>query len=453
MRSFLGIAGAAALAVQSVALPARAQDEGVSVVRDAEIEGLLQDYAAPLFRAAGIRTGSVEIFLVPDRSFNAFVADSHTIFINTGALLESERPNEIIGVLAHEIGHLADGHLASLRQKLRQTQVVTLIAALVGLGAVIGGAAAGVKGLGEAGGGVMAGIGEAGLRSVLAYARSEEIAADRAAIRFLDATKQSGQGMLDVFQRLADQQLFASRSTDPYLQSHPLPRERIGLIETLVGQSPYRDRRDPEALQHRHDLMRAKLSGYLETPQVVARRYPRGDNSLPARYARAVSAYQTAGLDRALPLIDDLIRTEPDNPFFRELKGQALLERGRAREAIDPLRRAVQLKSSSGLLRILLGHALVESGNARVLDEAIENLRGGLQRDPNVPLGYQILARAYASKGEVGMAQLATAQGLFTDGKIDDAKLQAARAREKLTRGSPGWLQADDIITYKPPRP
>jgi predicted Zn-dependent protease len=428
-------------------MPAQAQ--GISIVRDAEIEELLQDYAAPLFEAAGIRARSVEIFIVPDRTFNAFVADNKSIFITTGALIDSERPNQIIGVLAHEIAHLAGGDLAALRDTIRRTQIATIVGALVGLGGVVAGNAAGIRGLGEAGMGVIGGVQEAGRRSILAYARGEETTADQAAVRYLRATGQSPQGMLEVFERLANQGLLALRTADPYLQSHPLPRERIAQIQALVAESPHRDRRDPAALQLRHDLARAKLIGFT-APQQVERVFGR-EGGLPAQYARAIAAYRTAGLERALPLIDALIAADGNNPFFHELKGQALLERGRPREAIEPLRRAVRL-DSNGLLRILLGHALVESGNPDLINEAIDQLDRGLQDDPNQSLGYRILARAYAQRGDIGMAQLSTAQGFFIDGQIDEARLQASRAQAKLSRGSPAWLRADDIVTYQPPR-
>jgi predicted Zn-dependent protease len=338
-----------------------------------------------------------------------------------------------------------------MREMIQQTQIATLIAGLLGLGAVVAGGAAGVEGLGQAGGGVVAGIGEVGARSLLSYARAQETSADRAAITFLEATHQSGRGMLRVFSRLADKDLFLARDVDPYVQSHPLPRERMELIERLVEGSRYAGQTDSPALQARHDLMRAKLSGFTETPQLVARRYPRGDNSLAARYARAVSAYRAGRLDSALPLIDELIAADGKNPFFHELKGQALLENGRARDAVPELRRAVALDPSSGLLRIMLGHAMVESGNKGLLDEAIKNLTIGLASDPNVGIGYRILGRAYAERGDVGLAQLATAQGLFADGNIKEARIQASRAQGKLTRGSPAWLRADDIVSYKPP--
>jgi predicted Zn-dependent protease len=261
--------------------------------------------------------------------------------------------------------------------------------------------------------------------------------------------------MLVTFRRLADDTLLLARDANPYLLSHPLPRERVALLENAVGKSKFRGRKDPAALQRRHDMMRAKISGFFEARERVAKRYPASDTSLPARYARAILAYRFDGAVRAAPLIDALIQAEPGNPYFWELKGQSYLEAGRPRDAIPPLRKAVSLASAqgsqSGLLRILLGQALVDSGDSSLTEEAIKNLNVGLLADPAASSGYRTLARAYAAKGDIGQAQLATAQGLLAEGKVDDAKLQAKRAQAKLKEGSPAWLRADDIVAYKPP--
>jgi predicted Zn-dependent protease len=250
-------------------------------------------------------------------------------------------------------------------------------------------------------------------------------------------------------ERLANQSLLAVQGADPYLQSHPLPAERVATLESLVKKSKFVGRTDPPELQRRHDLVRAKLIAFTMTPQQVGRRYAASDTSLPARYARAIAAYRTGALGPALKLIDGLIQSEPKNAYFWELKGQALLEGGRPAEAAAPLRQAVSLAPRSGLLRIMLGQALVASGSKAGMEEAIKNLSVGLQSDPDVPNGYRFLARAYALKNDLAMADLATAQGLFAEGNVKEAQARAARAQAKLKPGSPAWLRADDIVSYK----
>ncbi|MCC6790081.1 MAG: M48 family metallopeptidase [Thermomicrobiales bacterium] len=442
---------ASALAVALAAPPALA--DGINVARDAETEALLQDYAAPIFAEANIKAGDVQIFIVADQSFNAFVVDSRRMFINTGAIIAAETPSEIICVLAHEAAHINHGDLASLRQTIARSTTAAIIAALLGAGAAAAGAAAGIGGLGDAAGAVMAGSMHVAGRNILAYARAQETAADAAALDYLEATGQSGMGMVAVMRRLADQVALSVRGADPYVQTHPLPADRLQTLEFRAGQSPYANQQDPPELQLRHDLVRAKLAGFTLTPAQVGRLYSDGDPSLPARYAWAIATYRAGSTQSALKRIDGLIAAQPDNAFFRELKGQVLLESGRPAEAVEPLRKAVSLAPSSGLLRILFGQALVATETEANLGEAVKNLTVGLQKSPDMPVGWRFLARAYALKGDLPMAELATAEERFTLGNYKEAVIHATRAQERLKPGSPAWLRAEDIVTYKPMKP
>ena len=389
--------------------------------------------------------------MLGDRSFNAFVADGRRIFVNVGALYDSDTPNQLIGVLAHEAGHIAGGHLARLRDQIANAQTASIIAMLLALGAAGAGAASGVQGIGQAVPGLVMGPQEMIRRSLLGYVRQQEEAADRAAVNFLNATGQSTKGMLETFARFADQSMFLSRTVDPYTMSHPMPRERISALENLARSSPHYARADPPELQHRHDMARAKLSGFIDRPDAVMRRYG-NSNSMPARYARAISTYRHGNVNSAIQQIDGLIAEQPGNPYFHEVKGQALLESGRAREAIAPLRRAVSLSNGSPLIRMLLGQALVQSGDKSVAAEAIAELRQALSREPSASLGYRQLAIALGRQGDQANAALASAQASFNEGDLSTARQLATRAQRDLPKGSPGWLRAEDIVNYKPPK-
>jgi predicted Zn-dependent protease len=407
----------------------------------------------PIFRAAGISAKATQIVLVNERSFNAFVANGQKIFVNVGALMDSETPNEIIGVLAHETGHIEGGHLARLRQEITKAKALSVIGMLAGAGAVVGASQSGgrVGGAGTGAMGTLAGSQELVMRNLLAYQRTEEQAADQAALRYLTATGQSPSGMLKTFRRFNDAAIFQSGTLDPYRLSHPLPAERIAQLETLAKQSPHFAKKDSPALQARHDLMRAKLFGFTERPETVGRRYPLRDTSAPARYARAVQAYRSGRLSEALATMDALIREQPNNAYFHELKGQALLESGRALESIEPLRRAVSLTPSAVPIRAMLGHALVAAGEPRFLEEAIRELSNASIREPEFGEAFRHLATAYGRKGNIGMAELSSAQAFFNAGDLRNAQTQASRAMQKLPPGSPGYLKAEDIFNYRPP--
>ena len=367
-------------------------------------------------------------------------------------MLQSETPNQIIGVLAHETGHLAGGHLAKIREQLAQAQTQLIIATLLGAGAIVAGArgGSGNNGLANAGAAAISAPQEVIRRTLLSYQRQQEENADRAGVKFLTATGQSPRGMYETFKRFTNDSLFAAHGSDPYLQSHPLPAERVAGLESLARSSPYWEKRDDSALQMRHDMVRAKISAFMERPDTVYRRYPLSNDSLPSRYAHAIATYRHGDLRSALAQIDGLIQLQPNNPYFYELRGQALLEGGRPADAIAPLRRAVQLSDRSPLIEMLLGQALVGTENKAYTDEAIAILRAAVARENEAPLGYSQLAMAYGRKGDYAEADLASAQAAFLRGDNKTARELAARAKTRFAIGTPGWVKADDIVSARP---
>src|SRR5437764_1251614 len=414
--AFRTLAAATAIALVAADAPVRAQNPngGLPIIRDAEAEQLLRDYTSPILRAAGLAQQNVHVVIINDRAFNAFVVDGRRIFVNVGALMDSKTPNEIIGVLAHETGHIAGGHLSRLRDELANAQTASIIALLLGVGAAV---AAGRSGAGSNAGQISAAAlpGPQSIiqRSLLSYVRAQEEQADKAGVKFLNATGQSPKGMYDTFKRFAEQVLVASRYIDPYLQTHPMPKERVEALAEIAKSSPNWDKKDPPELQLRHDMVRAKLSGFIERPDTVARRYPLTDTSLPARYARAISTYRFSDVRTALAQIEALIQAQPSNPYLLELKGQALIENGRPAEAIGPLRHAVALAPNSVLIRMLLGQALVATNDPKHAEEAIPLLRVAVTREPDMPDGYSQLAMAYGRKGDLAEADLAAPQAAF----------------------------------------
>jgi predicted Zn-dependent protease len=432
---------------------ARAQSKGPRLLRDAEIEQLLRDYTRPILRVAGLEKQNIQVVIINDSSFNAFVADGRRIFVNYGALMQSQTPNQLIGVLAHETGHLAGGHLSKLRERLAEAQTSMIVAMLLGVGAMAAGARGGNSSgsMGNIGAAAVAAPQAMMMNTMLSYQRQQEENADRAGVKFLTATGQSPRGMYDTFKRFGDDSLFAARGADPYMQSHPMPRERVAALEDLARSSPYWDKKDDPALQLRHDLMRAKTAGFMEQRDTVLRRYPPSDTSLPAQYARAISTYRHGDLRTAVEQIDALIRVQPNNPYFHELRGQALLEGGRPAEAVAPLRRAVQLSGNAPLIEMLLGEALVASDNKATTDEAIRILKTAIAREGEAPIGYTQLAMAYGRKGDLAEADLASAQAAFLSGDNKTARDLASRAKARFAVGTPGWVKADDIVAAKMP--
>lgn len=444
-RGFATLLLAAAVAV-SGSVSAFAQN--VPIVRDAEIEALVRDYARPIFKAAGLANDGIDIVLVNDPSFNAFVT-GRRMFINTGALMTAETPNEIIGVMAHEAGHIAGGHQQKLRDQLERAKTMAIIATLLGAGAMVAGATTNSRGLAGAGMGVAAGGGEMAQRSILAYQRTEETTADRSAISYLNATGQSGMGMLKTFSRFQNALSLSGTQVDPYRISHPMPQERIANLEALV--KPYVDKLDPPALQQRHDMMRIKIAAYMQGQAAASRLMRKNPGSLASRYGEAQLAYLYGNLNAALVKTSALIKEQPKNPYFQELRGDILMKANKPKDAADAYAKAVSLDPArSGLLPVSLGQALMAIGTPDALKKAAVQINNGLGRDRENAVGYRYLAQAYGELGNIPAADLATAEGHFYSGDYRNAKIFAMRAQQKMKRGEPGWLRAQDIINYGP---
>ncbi|MDB5581846.1 MAG: peptidase [Bradyrhizobium sp.] len=441
-----------AVALVIAPIPALAQGGGLRVLRDTESEQLLRDYTRPILRAAGMEKHNIQMVIINESVFNAFVADGRRIFVNYGAVMQSETPNQIIGVMAHETAHLAGGHLSKLREQLATAQTQMIIAMLLGAGALVAGARGGNanSGLANVGAAAMSAPQEVIRRTLLSYVRQQEENADRAGVKFLTATGQSAKGMYETFKRFTNESLFAARGADPYVMSHPMPAERVEALEGLARSSPYWDKKDDPTLQLRHDMVRAKISAFMERQDTVYRRYPLSNDSLPARYARAIATYRHGDLRSAIAQIDALIQLQPANAYFYELRGQALLEGGKPAEAIVPLRKAVQLSNNAPLIEMLLGQALVATNNNAHTEEAIAILRAAVARETEAPIGYTQLAMAYGRKGDLAQADLASAQAAFLRGDNKTARDLASRAKTRFAIGTPGWVKADDIVSAKP---
>jgi predicted Zn-dependent protease len=447
MRAVAALTAAAVGFASVPAWPQTGSSAGIPMIRDAEIEQLLRDYTAPIFRVAGLADQNIHVVIIDDKSFNAFVMDAHRIFINVGALMQAKTPNQVIGVLAHETGHIVGGHLSKIRQELANVQTAALIGLLLGVGALVAGSRSGNTDTGNIGMAAITAPQALGLNRLLAYQRAQEESADRAGVRFLTKTGQSAKGMYDTFKHFADESLFAAQGANPYFQNHPMPQERMAALTELV-KTPYWAKMDPPELQFRHDMMRAKLFGFTERPATILAHYPSTDTSLPARYARAISTYRFGDPRNAIAQIDSLLQAMPNNPYIYELKGQALLEGGHPADAVAPLRRAAQLAPSAPLIHMLLAQALVATNDAKSADEAISLLHAAILKEPEVADAYTTLAMAYARKNNLADADLASAQAAFARGDNKTARELAERAKQRFPIGSPGWVRADDIVAF-----
>lgn len=430
----------ALIASLGVALtPMRADAAGMSLIRDSEIENTIRDYATPLFAAAGLSPGAIRIYIVNNDDINAFVAGGMNLFLNTGLLVRSDSANEVMGVIAHETGHIAGGHLARLQEQLRSASIAQILAM------VLGGVAAAASGEGGAAAVLGAGGTEMVRRSLLNYSRTQEQAADQAGTKYLDSIGQSSRGMLQILDKLSGQEMLLTARQSPYVRSHPLTSERLAFVRNHLATSPYADAPLPPGFAMRHKRMVAKLHGFMQQPGRTLMIYPESDTSLPARYARAIAYYRMPDMPRALTAINALIAENPDDPYFSELKGQMLYENGRAREASEAYGRAVELNPNAPLTRVGHAETLLALNQEPLTRQALAELQEAMRQEPEFSRGWRQLAIAHGRLGEIGLAGLALAEEALLLGRKTDARHQSQRAQALLPVGSPGWLRAQDI--------
>ena len=401
---------------------------------------------------AGLDPEAVAIVLVQDNSLNAFVAGGQRIFINTGLLLRTQRPNQLIGVLAHESGHIAGGHLARMQEEMSNLSTLQILEMLLSGAVVAGGAAGG----GSIGGGGLTGPGgkvaaPGSLLSFLRYTQTQESSADQAAIRFLQLTHQSPKGTVEFLHILEREERLQLNARNPYLTTHPLTPDRIQTFEDAVRQSPYADAPDPPLWSEMHKRMVAKLLGFV-SPDAALQRYAEGDQSVPARYARAIALYRKGALGSALLTVDGLLKEHPNDAYFHELRGQMLYENGRAAEAVNSYRRAVQL-SGANIIKIDFARALLESNRPEDDREAVRNLEIARQTESDSFELWRLTAAGYAKLNNPGMTSLARAEMAILRGQRAEAQAHAAAAERQLQAGTPAWQRAQDIKAYIDSRP
>ena len=418
----------------AAARPAMAQ----SILRDSETELLFKDMSDPLIAAAGLDPRSVKVVLVNDAEINAFVSQGQVVYIHSGLIAAADNANELQGVIAHELGHVAGGHAIRIYEGAGRATAITILSLVLG-------AAALAVGAGEAGMGIMAAGQQAAMGSFLAFTRAQESSSDQAGALYLSKAGISGRGSIQFFKKLQNQEYrLAIYAKDSYGRTHPLSSERINALTETYQKDPAWNRKTDPALEARFQRVKAKLVGFV-TPKDAVRFYPESDQTVPAHYARAYAYHLGAYPDKANAEADALLKTAPDDPFFLELKGQILLESGRPKEAIPPLREAVARAPNMPMIAVMLGHALIASEDPKLFAEAKQVLKTAVNRDNDNPFAWYQLGIVYDREGDQPRAALATAERGNLEGNNKLAFASAKMAMAGLTQGTPDYLRAQDI--------
>ena len=427
------VAAAAALLV--TVQPAAAQ----SILRDAETETLLNDMSAPLIAAAGLRPKDVRLVLINDDSINAFVAGGQTVYVHSGTLQAARNANEVQGVIAHELAHISGGHVALAGRGFERPMAITLLSLVVGIAAVAAGA-------GEAGAGLL-GLGQqAAMGNYLAFSRQQEASADAAGANYLTRAGITGKGYLSFFKNMQALEFrYGIKRKDEFMLDHPVSSERIAALTETLEASPAWNKPLDAKLEERFKRAKAKLDGYLLPPPQVIQKYPEGDQTVYAHYARAYAYHRGGYPEKANAEADALVRADPVDPYFHEIKGQILLEAGKPKESLGPLRRAMDDSGYNPLIATTFGHALLATEDRANFPEAIKVLKVAVARDDENPFAWLQLGTAYERNGDEAHAMLATAERASMTGDTVTAVRSARYAMAGLPQNSADWLRAQDI--------
>jgi len=410
-----------------------------SIIRDAEIENIIRTISNPIFKAAGLSPESINIYIVNDNDINAYVAGGSNIFINTGLLGLSESPDILIGVIAHETGHIAGGHLLRNTEEFKNTSITTALGYMVGLAA----AAAGSP---QAGVAIASGAGHVAQRQFLKHTRGHEEAADQAALSYLDKINLSAEGLLELLEKLYSRETTLYGDMNPYTLTHPLSRQRISHVKNYIEKSKYSNNKLPAETIEEYRRSIVKLNAFLSKADKTLKKYPKTDQSISAHYARSIAYYTIPDIDKALDEINHLIEKEPKNPFFNELKGQILFENGHVMDSIPFYERAVELLPKSPLLKIILATAYISSEKDELRQKAVNNLEQAIVQEKKNTFAWRQLAIAYGRGGDYGMSNLALAEEALLTGHKKAAKKFVEKAKETIKEGTPAYLRISDIM-------
>jgi predicted Zn-dependent protease len=447
LRRFGAFCAALVFAFTTLAPPVHAQGAAPTIIRDTETEETLRLFSDPLLRAAGLQPEDVEITLIGDPSINAFVANGQNMFFHSGLIMRADTPNQLKGVIAHEIGHIYGGDIVQTREAMSRAMRPALLAIGLGILAIAAGAP-------DAGAYIISGGSQqAMMASFLPFRREQESQADANGLKFLEETGQSGRGLIEFFEKFRSEEVMSLARRTAYFRTHPLASDRIDALRQKVEASAHKDTKDSADDIRRFELMKAKLRGFIDPPNVTYRNYPDKDTSIPARYARAIAACGCGLADRSPDIarakreMDALIAAEPNNPYFQEIYGQILFEHGDSAGSLPYYRRAVELAPNAPLIQVNLARSILAARKSAGAEEAIAVLERAARLDPENPFTWKTLAEAYDMAQLDGQARLASAEQYYWIGDLGTARHFAERARRALENGTPAWRRASDIIT------
>ena len=393
-----------------------------SMIRDTEIEAGLATMLAPLEEAAGYAPGSIDMRVILNPEYNAFVAAKRMIFMHSGLLIEAPTVLEVIGVMAHELGHIKEGHVQRTDDELQQASGGAALATAAAIAVAAGGQ-------GSAAAGVLIGGNDQATRGYLASRRRAESIADEISLRLLEDTGMSAVGLRDLMQRMVRQRSIPESRQSAYYSTHPGAADRLQTFQDHLNRSAHSDRPAPTDVAALFERVRAKIIAWTENPQRVhAMAHDVAPDASIASYMKAIADFRRGNLGAAADRLDQLVARHPDDPYFHEFRGDILFALARPVDAAAAYRAAISRRPGSALIQINLGRALIASGSRPTLPKPYPPLkpRGPSKASGPVHRQYGI---ALGRSGRIAEADLALADEAIL---LGDGRRAAKLARRVL---------------------
>ncbi|OFW80013.1 MAG: hypothetical protein A2887_00110 [Alphaproteobacteria bacterium RIFCSPLOWO2_01_FULL_40_26] len=415
----------------------------LSLIRDAETEKFLRELSQPIFKEAGLNSQNIKIYIVNDDSINAFVSGGQNVFINTGLIRKYNTPNALIGVIAHETGHITAGHLARSAEGAKEAQNAMLLSYLLGIGAAISGAP-------DAGAAVILGGSQSAQRLYMKFTRTQEEAADAHAIEYLDKMRYPADGLIKLLEFFEMQMVGYKDQLDEYLLSHPISRKRIELIKTRTAHKNFSDKKTNQKLQPIMNRVLAKLAGFIDQPDETLKKY-KNHHDENANYTKSIALFKKGKISESLELLDPIIEKNPRDGFLHELKGQILFESGKIQDSILAYNQALKLLSliDSPTTKISFASAILslKTTDNELINLAIQNLEEAKNFEDENPFLFKQLANAYSRKNDEARSLLALAEFNLLIGEKEKCQKYAKEAKEKLQKSDKmEIMRADDLL-------
>ena len=421
--------------------------QNLNLIQDAEIELYIRDWIEPILKVAGLNPNAVNVYIVNDKTINAFVAGGQNIFINTGLILKAKEVDGLIGVLAHEIGHIAGGHLNRTINSMKKAQKTVTIATIITAGLMAASKAAGLDT--PAGLAKLATLGPTiAERNFYKNTRQNEKFADAAAIKYMTAVNRSCIPLAKLLKNLGKQELLHENRQDPYLRTHPISQERIYEIMEASENIEISKIDNSSIDDIKYKRIVAKIIAFTNNPGKTLLLYPKTSSEIDAKYARAIAYLRLPDLDKGIKEINNLINLNKNDPFFPEVLGQMLFENGQIFKSIEQLQISSNLLPNNPIILLSLARSQVEYGKEKENNEAISNLKIILKAIPRNIAAWKLLSIAEARNNNIGEAQLASAEAYFLLGEYSLSIQFAEKARISFKKSSPSDIRALDIIFF-----